>query len=167
MEEDGASARVVHVRGEVLGQVVGAREALAARLAVVGPLARVDAQVARQVALAAERAPAEQAHERPLARVLAHVQLQVLLRTHALPAEWARELPLLVSLSLVVAHEAEKAGVGAGAFVLEAVRARLVLRTVRHGADAGERNGNTPSFLRSGVVVSLALALGTGSAAFH
>lgn len=53
------SARVVHVSREVFGEVVGAREALAAGLAVVGPLARVDAQVARQVALAAERAPTE------------------------------------------------------------------------------------------------------------
>lgn len=127
------SACVVYVRSEVLGEVVGAREALAARLAVVGPLARVDAQVACQVALAAKRAPAEQTHERTLARVLAHVQLQVLLRPHALPAERASESPLPVPLSFVVLHESEDPRVRAcRTLVLAAVSPRLVLRAVRH-----------------------------------
>lgn len=40
-----ASARVVHVCREVLGEIVGAGEALAARLAVVRSLSGVDAQV--------------------------------------------------------------------------------------------------------------------------
>lgn len=62
------------VGGEVFGEVIGAREALSAGLAVVGPLARMDAQVARQVALASEGAPAEQAHEGSLPCVLPHVQ---------------------------------------------------------------------------------------------
>lgn len=89
------------MRGQVLGEVVGAREALAAHITVVRPLAGVDAQMARQVALAAERAPAKQAHERPLARVLPHVQLQVLLRPHALPAERTREPTLPLPLGRV------------------------------------------------------------------
>lgn len=101
------SACVVYVCGEVLGEVVGAREALAARLAVVGPLARVDAQVPRQVALTAERAPAEQAHERTLARVLPHVQLQVLFRPHAFSTEWASEPPLPVPLPVISLHETQ------------------------------------------------------------
>lgn len=86
-----SARRIVHMGGQVLGQVVGARETLAARLAVVRPLAGVDAQVARQIGFAAERAAAEQTDERPLAGVLAHVQLQVLLRADALAAERAGE----------------------------------------------------------------------------
>jgi len=66
---------VVYVRGQVFGQVVGPGETLATHLAVVRPLAGVDAQVPGQIALAAERAAAEQARERPFTRVLAHVQL--------------------------------------------------------------------------------------------
>lgn len=46
--------RVVDVGGQVLGQVVGASEALAARLAVVGTLAGVDAKVARQIGFTAK-----------------------------------------------------------------------------------------------------------------
>lgn len=86
-----ARRRIVHVRRQMLGQVVGAREALAARLAVVRPLAGVDAQMARQVGLTAERAATEQAHERPFAGVLAHVQLQILLGPNAFAAERARK----------------------------------------------------------------------------
>ena len=93
-----ARRQLVDVRGQMLGEVVGPGEALAARLAVVRPLAGVDAQVARQVGLAAERAPTEQADERPLAGVLADVQLQVFLRPDALAAERAGEpaVPLLL-----------------------------------------------------------------------
>lgn len=85
---------LVDVRGEMLGEIVGPGEALAAHLTVVRPLAGVDAQVPRQVALAAEGATAEQADERPFAGVLAHVQLQVLLGSHALAAERAGKAPL-------------------------------------------------------------------------
>lgn len=82
-----SARRIVHVRGQVLGQVVGTRETLAARLAMVRPFAGVDAQVTRQIGFAAESAAAEQADERPFAGVLAHVQLQVLLGADALAAE--------------------------------------------------------------------------------
>lgn len=83
--------RIVHMRRQMLGQIVGARETLAARLAMVRPLAGMNAQVARQIRFAAERTAAEQAHERPFAGVLAHVQLQVLLGADAFAAERARE----------------------------------------------------------------------------
>jgi len=66
---------VVYVRGQMFGQVVGSGETLAAHLAVVRPLAGVDAQVPGQIALAAESTAAEQARERSFTRVLAHVQL--------------------------------------------------------------------------------------------
>lgn len=151
------SARVVDVRREMFGEVVGAREAFAARLAVVGALARVYAQVARQVALAPERAPAEQTHKRSLTCVLPYVQLQVLLGPHALAAERASEPPLPVSLPLVVLHEAED-GVRARRLEL-AVGPRIVLRAICHGTYAGERDGYTPSTIRA-VFVSPVLALG-------
>lgn len=50
---------LVDVRGEMLGEIVSPGEALAAHLAVVRPLASVDAQVPRQIALAAKGATAE------------------------------------------------------------------------------------------------------------
>lgn len=61
------------VRGEMLGEIVGPGEALAAHLAVIRPFAGVDAQVPREIALAAEGTAAEEADERPFAGVLAHV----------------------------------------------------------------------------------------------
>lgn len=85
---------LVDVRGEMLGEVVSPGEAFAAHLAMVRPLASVDAQMPRQVALAAEGATAEQADERPFASVLAHVQLQVLLGPDALAAERTGEASL-------------------------------------------------------------------------
>jgi len=66
---------VVYVRGQVFRQVVGPGETLATHLAVVRPLASVDAQMPGKIAFAAERAAAEQARERPFTRMLAHVQL--------------------------------------------------------------------------------------------
>jgi len=93
---------VVYVRGQVLGQVIGPGEALAAHLAVVRPLAGVDAQVPGQVAFAAERAAAEQARERPFAGVLADVQLQILLGPDALAAERTRERFPVPSAGVVV-----------------------------------------------------------------
>lgn len=53
------SARVMYVCGQVFGEIVGPGEALAASFTVVGPLARVNAQMTSQVALAAERTPAK------------------------------------------------------------------------------------------------------------
>jgi len=82
------------VRSEMLGEIVGPGEAFAAHLAVIRPLAGVDAQVPRQIALAAESATAEQTDERPFAGVLAHVQFQVFLGPHALAAERAGEASL-------------------------------------------------------------------------
>lgn len=68
---------VVYVRGEVFGEVVGPRKALATHLAVIGALARVDAQVPRQVTLATERSATEQTCKGALTRVFPHVQLEV------------------------------------------------------------------------------------------
>lgn len=70
---------VVNVRGQMLGQVICPREALAARLAVVRSLPCVDPQVTREIGLAAESTATEEAHERSFARVLPHVQLEILL----------------------------------------------------------------------------------------
>lgn len=82
------------MRGEMLGEIISPGEAFAAHLAVIRPLAGVDAQVPRQVALASEGATAEQADERPFASMLAHVQLQILLGPHALAAERAGKASL-------------------------------------------------------------------------
>lgn len=84
----------MNVRGEMLGEIVSPGEALAAHLAMVRPLAGVDAQMPRQVTLAAEGTTAEQADERPFAGVLAYVQFQVFLGPHALAAERTGEAPL-------------------------------------------------------------------------
>lgn len=84
----------MYVGGQVLGQVVGPGEALAAHLAVVGPLPGVDSQVPGEVALAAEGTTAEQANEGSLTGVLAHVELQVFLGADALAAEGTREASL-------------------------------------------------------------------------
>lgn len=125
------STRIVDVRREMFREVVGPGKALAARLAVVGPLARVNAQVPRQVALTSERAAAEQTHKRTLTCMLPHVQLQILLGAYALAAERTREPPLPVSLSIVVLHKPENARMRAGAFEFT-VGARLALRTISH-----------------------------------
>lgn len=81
----------MNVRGQVLGEIVGPGEALAARLAVVRPLSGVDAQMAGQIRFAAEGASAEQADKRTFSCMLAHVQLQVLLGADALATEGACE----------------------------------------------------------------------------
>lgn len=110
----------------MLGQVVSSREALAAHLAVVGALSRMDAEVPCQVGLAAEGTAAEQAHEWALARVLADMQLEVLLGAHALTAKGAGKAALL-ALS--------KHAVQAVLRVAEGVRATVG----RHGESKGER----------------------------
>lgn len=74
----------------MFGEVIGTGKCLAAGVASVRPLARVDPQVAVHVALAAERPAAEFALERPLTRVFPDVQLQVLLGPEALAAERAQ-----------------------------------------------------------------------------
>lgn len=60
-------------------QVVGAREALVAVLALVRPHARVNAQVVLQVVVVNKLRVTVQADVRSLARVLAHVNLQLVL----------------------------------------------------------------------------------------
>jgi len=60
-------------------EVVGAREALVAVLALVRPDARVDAQVVLQVVVVDELGVAVEADVGPLARVLPHVDLQLVL----------------------------------------------------------------------------------------
>lgn len=87
---------------EVFREIVGSGETFAARLAVVWPLARVDAQVASQVTLASKRSATEQTHERTFAGMFSHVQLQVLLRADAFAAEWACEFSLSIPLAIVV-----------------------------------------------------------------
>jgi hypothetical protein len=129
-----ASARRVDVRGQVLGEVVGAGEALAAHVAVVRPLAGVDAEVARQVALAPEGPAAEEADERPLPRVLPHVQLQVLLGADALAAEGAGEAALALLLGGVGAQEPDDGGVVAAAEDVQA-RSRGHRKRERHRVD--------------------------------
>lgn len=91
----------------MLGQVVRPGEAFAAHLAVVGPLAGMDAKVPGEVALAAERAAAKQADERPFAGVLTHVELQVLLRSDALTAERASEATLAPVHLVAAARQAD------------------------------------------------------------
>lgn len=76
--------------GQVFGEVIGTGKCLAAGVASVRPLARVDSQVAVHVALAAERSAAEFALERPLTRVFPDVQLQILLGPEALAAKRAQ-----------------------------------------------------------------------------
>ena len=91
----------------MLGQVVRPGEAFAAHLAVVGPLAGVDAKVPGEVALAAERSAAEQTDERTFAGVFTHVELEVLLGSDALTAEWASEATLAPVHLVAAARQAD------------------------------------------------------------
>lgn len=59
--------------------MVGAREALVAELALVGPHARVDAHVVLEVVIVHELGVAVNAQVGPLPRVLPHVDLQFVL----------------------------------------------------------------------------------------
>ena len=146
--EAGRASALVYVGGEVLREVVRPGEALTAHLAVVGPLAGVDAQVAREVALAAEGPPAEEADERPLARVLAHVELEVLLGAHALAAEGAGEAPL-APLGRLVVVVVVVVVVVAGRAVHAQVQARLAGAA---GLGQGLARGLGALLLRAGVL---------------
>lgn len=64
---------------DVAVQVVGAREALVAELALVGPHARVDAHVVLEVVVVHELGVAVDAQVGPLPRVLPHMDLQLVL----------------------------------------------------------------------------------------
>lgn len=93
------------MRRQMFGEVVGAGETFTTHVAMVRPLARMDAQMARQVALPAEGAPAEEAHEGTLAGVLPHVELQVLLGTDAFATERTGEATLTLFFNGVGAQE--------------------------------------------------------------
>lgn len=117
-------------------QVLDAAEALAARLAAVRPLARVDALVALQVPQAAEGAAALRAAVRPLARVHQVVALQRARVREALAADLAAVRPLGGAGALVVLEGpgvAEcVAAVGAGEeVVLAGASAALQLRAAQ------------------------------------
>uniref|UniRef100_A0A182THF6 Uncharacterized protein n=1 Tax=Anopheles melas TaxID=34690 RepID=A0A182THF6_9DIPT len=150
----------------MLGEVVGPGEALAARLAVVRPLAGVDAQVARQVGLAAERAPTEQTDERPLAGVLAHVQLQVFLRPDALAAERAGEPAVPLLLGRVHPQKVQDGGFLRIEPEQPVVRYRLrVDQTVERVAERGGRSaggGGGGAGRRQGVRVRMHQPAATG-----
>lgn len=72
---------------DVAVQVVGAREALVAELALVGPHARVDAHVVLEVVVVHELGIAVDAQVGPLARVLPHVDLQLVLPATQNPSQ--------------------------------------------------------------------------------
>ena len=104
------SARRVYVSRQMLGEIVGPREALPAHVTVVRSFAGVYPQVPREVALPPEGTPAKQADEGPLPRVLAHVQLEVLLGPDALAAEGTREPAFPLPLGGVGPQEADDGG---------------------------------------------------------
>lgn len=82
---------VVDVRGQVLGQVISPSKALAASLAVVRPLTRMNSQMSRQVRFTTECSSAKKTHERSFTRMLPNVQLEVLLRPYTLAAKRTSE----------------------------------------------------------------------------
>lgn len=104
----------VYVRGQVLGQIIRPGEAFAAHVAMVGPLAGMDAKMPSEIAFATESSPTEQTNKWTLPSVLPHVKFQVFLGSHALSTKRTGEAPLSLTLRRFIGLGPQKRGQSRG-----------------------------------------------------